>query len=218
MAGDHGATTKLSPGPDKDSSLDPEKYTAPFIDGTMYLGAQDDDVMIRIMDKVKDRQRLDRTHEALSDDRKRVRIEVTLQGSAPNLLGITDVPSLRSMKITSLKRRFFQFKLPTFSQRTLIRTGADLMHNTREIWRAQTYLASGITGLMAMENARNTYRKTLRSDLRKTKRAVKRAEPRKWSGTRLAPALVSWAGLNQKVDAAFRQLEKRERTAWKEWR
>ncbi|WP_207099692.1 hypothetical protein [Paracoccus shandongensis] len=216
-----GVTTKkLSPGRDKDSTglsrLVPENHDAPFIDGTMYLGARDDDVMIRIMDKVKDRQRPDLTYDALSDNRKRVRIEVTLKGSAPFLLGITDVPSLRRMKITSIKKRFFQFKIPTFSRRTPIRTGADLMHNAREVWRAQTYLRAGIGGLMTMEKAGDAYRKTLLPDLRKTRRTLKRLGPRKWGGKRLAPALVSWTGLNQKVDAAIRQLDKREKTAWKE--
>lgn len=212
-------TVKLSPEPDMDgtdlSRMVPENHVVPFVDATMYLGAKDgDDVMIRIMDKVKDKQRPDGSFDALPDDRKRVRIEATLKGIALLSLGITDVPSLRRMKITSIKKRYFQFRLPTFAQPKPT-SAADVMHNTKEGWRARTFLRSGITALMAMDAASADYRQTLLPGLTKTLRARKSSVSRTSAGKRLAAAFVSWEGLNRKVDAAFQQLNKREETAWR---
>ena len=74
---------RLAPGPNMDDlsrcRTIPENHHIPFVDGTMYLGAKDDAVMIRLMDKVKDRQRPDGTCEQLDADRRRVRIEVSLK-------------------------------------------------------------------------------------------------------------------------------------------
>lgn len=212
-------TMKLSPEPDMDSTdlsrMVPENHVVPFVDATMYIGARDDDdVMIRIMDKVKDKQRRDGSFDALPDDRKRVRIEATLKGLALLSLGVTDLPSLRRMKITSIKKRYFQFRLPTFEQPKPA-SAADVMHNTKEVWRARAFLRSGITGLMAMDAASADYRQTLLPGLTRTLRAMKSSDARTSAGKRLAPAFVSWEGMNKKVDAAFQQLNKREETAWR---
>ena len=212
-------TVKLSPEPGMDSTdlsrLVPDNHVVPFVDATMYIGARDDDdVMIRIMDKVKDKQRPDGTFDALPDDRKRVRIEARLKGIALLPLGITDVPSLRRMKITSIKKRYFQFRLPTFAQ-SKPTSAADVMHNTKEVCRARAFLRSGITALMAMDAASADYRQTLLPGLTNTLRARKSSGARASAGKRLAAAFVSWDGLNRKVDAAFQQLHKREETAWR---
>lgn len=212
-------TVKLSPEPGLDSTdlsrMVPDNHVVPFVDATMYIGARDDDdVMIRIMDKVKDKQHPDGTFDALPDDQKRVRIEARLKGIALLPLGITDVPSLRRMKITSIKKRYFQFRLPTFAQPKST-SAADVMHNTKEVWRARAFLRSGITALMAMDAASADYMQTLRPGLTKTLRARKSSGARASAGRRLAAAFVSWEGLNRKVDAAFQQLHKREETAWR---
>lgn len=196
------------------NAIVPEHHLPPVIDGTMYIGAKGDEVMIRIMDKVKDKQHPDGTFDALTDQQKRTRIEVALKGIELPALGITDVPSLPRMKITSIKKRYFQFRLPTFSHRSVISSGADVMRNTKKVWCARTYLRSGIVGLMAMDAASDAFRRAELPRVRPTLKMLTPRMPRIWGGTRLAADFVSWEELNQKVDVAFRQLEKRERTAW----
>lgn len=198
------------------SALVPGHHRAPFVDGTMYLGARDgDDVMIRIMDKVKDRQRPDGTFDDLPGDQKRVRIEATLKGIELLTLGITDVPSLRRTKLASMKKRYFQFRLPSFSSDDSSRGAANVMRNAKQVWRARTYLRTGIVGLMAMDREAAELRKTMLPGLRRTMRAQKQVKQRTWVGKRLEPSFVSWEEMNRKVDVAFRQLVKREQTAWK---
>lgn len=217
------AVLKLTPKPEEAGTgccpSDPDNHTAPFINGTMYLGRRDGDVMVRVMDKVKDKQRPDGTFEDLADENKRVRIEVTLRGIELIALGIMGIPSLRRMKVASLKKRFFQFRLPAFQVTSSIRSVSEGVQNYREARRAQTYLTSGVVGLGAMETAISKCRRRDRpaqlAALRKQARNMGLTLHPRRRKPRLAPALVSWVEMNRRVDIAFRQLEAREKTAWK---
>jgi hypothetical protein len=210
-------TITLSPEPEKDdtklSGSVPENHQNPSIDGTMYVGAKDDDVMIRVMDKVVDRQRPDGTRDVLTDDRKRVRVEVTLKGKELEKVGISDIASLDRLNLTKFQKRYFQFMLPTFSRRTKPTTGADALHNMQQEWRARTYLRSGITGLTAMDMASARNRKAMKPGMQKVLRRMNMSSARTWAGKRLAPPVVSWATMNKKVNLALRDLMKREVTA-----
>ena len=55
--------------------LRPENHRPAFVDGTMYFGDRDnDDVMIRVMDKVRDVQNREKgTYKIISETEKRVR-------------------------------------------------------------------------------------------------------------------------------------------------
>lgn len=154
---EEGDVIKLIPRPEEvGTSLcpsNPHNHTAPFIDGTMYLGRRDGDFMIRVMDKVNDKLRPDGTFEYLTDERRRVRLEVTLRGRDFLHMGITDVPSLQQLKVASLKKRFFPFRLPAFQVTSPVRTRGDGIQNFREARRAQTYLTNGAIFLMAMDMA-----------------------------------------------------------------
>ncbi|MBL4927779.1 hypothetical protein [Fuscibacter oryzae] len=209
----------LMMGPETDGTIfcrsSSENHVPAFIDGTMYLGARDEDVMIRIMDKVIDQQNPNGKHTILSDDRKRVRIEVTLKGEEPQRMGITDIPSLRQLKMATFQKEYFQFKLPTFLDVTQIGTAKDLIHRTRETWRADTYLKTGVIGLMVMDAVTTLRRKKMKDGVRKTLRAMNKSTRNPAPDARLAPAFLSWDELNQKVNVAFQQQEKREQTAWK---
>lgn len=209
-------TITLSPAPEEDdtalSRSVPDNHAIPAIDGTMYLGAKGDDVMIRLMDKVVDRQRPDGTRDVLADDRKRVRVEVTLKGKELEKVDITDIASLDQLDLVRFQKRYFQFMLPTFSRRSRPATGVDILHNARQDWRARTYLRSGVTGLNTMDAASAKFRKTMKPDLRKMLRRMNRTTGRIWAGKRLA-AVVSWAAMNRKVNVALRDLMKREKTA-----
>lgn len=209
---------KLSPGPEMDGSEKsrsvPENHMMPVIDGTMYLGPKDGAVMIRVMDKVIDGQRPDGTFIALKDDRKRVRVEVAVTGTELFALGLTDIASLKRLKLTTMQKRYFQFRLPTFSERLALKTGADVLHNTKQMWRARTYLRSGVTGLMAMDAATALHQKKMKRGIQKTLRTLNLVQGRMWAGKRLAAPFVSWNVMNRKVHLALRDLEKREMTAW----
>lgn len=87
-------------------AVDPDHYRAPAIDGTLYLGAKSEDLMIRVMEKVIDGQRPDGTFIALTDEQKRVRIEATLKGPELLALGVTDIASLRQISPQALHRHF----------------------------------------------------------------------------------------------------------------
>lgn len=216
------AVVKLTPKPEeagtRSCASNPDNHHAPFIDGTMYLGRRDGDFMLRVMDKVKDKQRPDGTVEHLTDERRRVRIEVTLRGGELLRLGITDVPSLRRLKVSALKKRFFQFRLPAFQVTLPVRRVSDSVQNFFEARRAQTYLRTGVIGLVAMDLATTECR---RRD-RPAQLAAQRKQLQSMGLTlhprsrkpRLEPALVSWTEMNRKVDVAFRKLEDREDTAW----
>jgi hypothetical protein len=217
------AVVKLAPKPEeagtKSCALNPHNHRSPFIDGTMYLGRRDGAFMIRVMDKVKDRQRPDGSFEDLCGERRRVRIEVTLRGSELLYLGITDVPSLRRLKVAALKKRFFQFRLPAFQVTSPVRKASEATWNFFEARRAQTFLMNGVIGLTAMDMALAECR---RRD-RPTQLAAQRKQLQNMGLTlrprsrkpRLEPALVSWTEMNRRVDVAFRKLEDREDTAWK---
>lgn len=217
------AVVKLAPKPEeagtKSCASNPHNHRSPFIDGTMYLGRQNGDFMIRVMDKVKDTQRPDGTVEHLTDERRRVRTEVTLRGGELLRLRITDVPSLRQLKVSALKKRFFQFRLPAFQVTSPVRKAREATRNFFEARRAQTYLTNGVIGLTAMDMAL--------AECRRRDRPAQLAAQRKQLRTmgltlrprsrkpRLEPALVSWTEMNRRVDVAFRQLEDREETAWR---
>ncbi len=220
---EEGDVIKLIPRPEEvGTSLcpsNPHNHTAPFIDGTMYLGRRDGDFMIRVMDKVKDKQRPDGTFEYLTDERRRVRIEVTLRGGELLRLGITDLPSLRRLKVSALKKRFFQFRLPAFQVTSPVRKASEATRNFFEARRAQTYLTDGVIGLTVMDMA-------LAESRRRNRPAQLAAQRKQFQNMgltlhprsrkpRLEPALVSWTEMNRKVDVAFRKLEDREETAWK---
>ena len=210
-------TITLSPAPEEDdtglSRSVPDNHTIPAIDGTMYLGAKGDDVMIRLMDKVVDRQRPDGTRDVLADDRKRVRVEVTLKGKELEKVGITDITSLDRLNLTKFQKRYFQFMLPTFSRRGKPVTGVDALRNTQQEWRARTYLRSGVTGLMAMDAVSARHRKAMTPGMQKVLRRMNLTTARTWAGKRLAPPVISWAAMNRKVNVALRDLMKREKTA-----
>lgn len=211
-------TFKLSPGPEMDLNgnrrTDPSQHDVPAIDGTMLLGAKDDEVMIRVMDKVIDRQRPDGSHLRLTESEKRVRIEATLRGGELTAVGLTSVSSLERFRFMSVQKRYFCFKLPSFNPRYPISKGVDLAHNREQMLRAETYLRAGITGLMVRETVMDVRRAQVRRQVNRMMKAMGRPAP-KHLAARRAPAFVSYEGLNRRVVIALQHLDKREQTAWK---
>lgn len=197
------------------SALTPDAHEIPPMDATMYLGAKADDLMIRLMDKVVDTQHPDGSFTDLTEDRKRVRVEATLRGVELLAISVTDIASLKALRTSRLQKRYFQFRLPTFSTRTQIRTASDVLQIEKQRWRAKTWLRAGLVGLMAMDRASETFLKTQKRDMAQAARRIKGPAPRVFAGERLADAFVAWDEMNHKVNGALTALEKREGTAWK---
>jgi hypothetical protein len=195
----------------------PQRYRSPAIDGTMYLGAEDDDMMIKLMDKIIDTQHVNGTFVDLQDNRKRVRVEVTLQGEEPARIGLTDLASLEDFKFTRLQGEYFQFKLPTFvvddGSASSTRSIAKAMHQTN---RKIVFQKAGTVGLMVMDAARKRWRAsemsnigTILSMMDLKKKETKRV------GTGTTEALTSYNALNKKMALALRDLGHREARAFK---
>ena len=214
-------TFKLSPGPEMDLNGDrrtaPEQHMVPVLDGTMLLGAKDDRVMIRVMDKVIDRQRPDGTHLRLTENEKRVRIEATLRGIELAAAGLMMMSSLHRFRFIAVQKRYFRFKLPTFNPRQPISKGVDLAHNRDQALRAETYLRAGITGLMVRETVMDVRRAQVRRQVNRALKAMGRPA-QKHQAARRAPAFVSYEDMNRRVVIALQHLDKREQTAWKRMR
>lgn len=189
-----------------------EHHRAPFVDGTMYLGARDDEVMLRLMEKIKDRQRLDGSYDDLDEPSKRVRIEVTLKGSELLSIGVTDIASLRHLKLTTMQGRYFQFKLPTFKHDPA-RGLSGALQAFQEEERARVFHATGVMGLSVMDSAVALQRRRSWPGVRKNLKSMNRKGQRT-QVPRLAAPFVAYEWLNKKVSLALRNLHKREDRSW----
>jgi hypothetical protein len=213
------ATMKLSPSPKMDrkakTRLHPDNHRIPFLDGTMYLGARDDDVMIRVMDKIKDKQKPDQSFDLLSDAEKRVRIEVTLQGGELPKIGVTTVMSLRNLNLSRFQGDYFKFMMPTFrAPKPAHLRGANAAALAEwQALRARTYLRSGVTGLMSMDDWATLSEEEavpmIRIYLKQIGRDPKTAKPK-----RLARPFLAHSELNSKVGSALINLNRKQETAW----
>ncbi len=88
-----------------------------------------------------------------------------------------------------------------------------MLRNTQQDWRVRTYLNAGVTGLMGMDAAVDKHRKKIQPGVQKVLRRMNLTPARTWAGKRLSAPVVSWAAMNKKVNAALRDLMKREATA-----
>ena len=122
---------------------------------------------------------------------------------------------MRRFKFKTLQKRYFQFKLPTFSQRQKPLTGADVIQNTKQRWSALTYLKPGTTGLMAMDATTELNHASMMRGVQKALPSMNMVKARTRARTRLLAPFVSWDVMNRMVHLAFRHLEMREMTAWK---
>lgn len=193
-----------------------EDHMAPFTDGTMYIGARDADIMIRLQDKLIDRQnRPAGTHVDLTESEKRVRIEVTLQGGALLKAGILALRDLKFFSFARLQGSFFQFMLPTFEARSS--TGSSILAVTRHFvdpCRARAFLKSGMLGLQTMDVERRICREQMRARSRSDLRARGLTIRRQRSGSGRNFDYVAYDALNRSVATAFRHLQQREANAW----
>jgi hypothetical protein len=196
--------------------LHPENHCPPWIDGTLYLGARDDDVMIRVMDKVVDRQNAGaKTFKALDDTEKRARIEVTLRNDALSNLGVDTLGDLKHFSFGRLQRMFFPFKLPTFQVEVRSEmANAEMINAEKERRRAACFLSSGVVGLRARDDAFEQFRSSMTPQLRKDCRDRGRSFSSRRPGSGPAGTFAAYSELNRCASNALMKLEERERRAW----
>lgn len=133
---------------------------APYA-STYYLGEQNDPhTMWRIQNKAVDRQnKTIGTWQELTDEEKRIRIEVTLGPDGCKEAGLADFNRLAEFNFTGLQKSFFQFRLPTFatyphgSLNSSSRPVAAVKERVEET-RKQRFFNAGVLGLQIREDAR----------------------------------------------------------------
>ncbi|THV23054.1 hypothetical protein [Peteryoungia ipomoeae] len=133
---------------------------APYA-STYYLGEEDDPhAMWRIQNKTLDKQnKATGTRQELTEEEKRIRIEVTLGPDGCKEAGLADFDGLAEFNFTGLQKNFFQFRLPTFgtyppgSLKSSSRPVAAVKERVEET-RKQRFLNAGVLGLQIREDAR----------------------------------------------------------------
>ena len=133
---------------------------APYA-STYYLGEQNDPhAMWRIQNKTVDKQnKATGTRRELTEEEKRIRIEVTLGPDGCKEAGLADFNLLGEFNFTGLQKSFFQFRLPTFatyphgSLKCSSRPVAAVKERVEET-RKQRFLNAGVLGLQIREDAR----------------------------------------------------------------
>jgi hypothetical protein len=185
-------------------------------DATFYLGARHEPAMVKLMDKVVDRQnRKAGTFADLRDGEKRVRIEVTLRRVELASLGISEVADLQRFSYASLQGGYFQFKLPTFqdvcSQEISVLAAA---RRAREKWRLARFLSTGIIGLMVRRHGEDRFRARHLPEMKRQfqRDGIKMRRNRRGVGP--TGTMVAYAELNRLVSDALWGLARRERAVW----
>ncbi|MCB1470665.1 MAG: hypothetical protein KDK08_26725 [Rhizobiaceae bacterium] len=188
------------------------------LDSTLSLGAVHDPVMVKLMDKVIDRQnRTAGTYDQLGDNDKRVRIEVTLNNQELLALGIKEVADLRRYTYVSLQGRCFQFKLPTFIElKCMGAASSTAVKRELEERRLKRFLSTGVVGLLFRQHSERVNRSIHLPELKRQFRMDGRKMTRNRRGGGANGTFVAYERLNRVVSDALWGLAKRERTAWKE--
>jgi hypothetical protein len=189
--------------------LDPTKDRPATIGSTYYVGAKGTRSSWRTMIKLLDKQNIATgTREVLPEEKKRVRIEVTIDKNELDEMGILTIKDLARFKFQRFHGRYFKFVLPTFP---------DLAHEPEEkrklfleqLWntRLQRFLNAGVVGLEAWDEAwlrkkRQTRKESLESDLPLTRTSMMVGN---------SSSLLDYNELTRKVIQALRHIDGRMR-------
>jgi len=189
--------------------LDPAKDKPAAIDSTYYAGAEGSRCAWRTMIKLLDKQNIGTgTREVLPEDKKRVRIEVTIDEHELDEMGIRTIEDLAGFRFQRFHGRYFKFVLPTFPDLALRpKDRMTLPLEQLRQKRLQRFLNAGVVGLEAWDEAWRRKKKQTRKDTLK-------------SGIPLAPtsimagdssSLLDYNELTRKVIQALRHIDDRMR-------
>ncbi|MDK1488640.1 hypothetical protein QN219_00995 [Sinorhizobium sp. 7-81] len=128
-------------------------------DSTYYVGERDDPrTFWRIQNKVFDKQnKAAGIRDELPEDKKRVRIEVTLGHVGCREIGLIKFSDLKILPSTRLQKGFFRFMKPTFA---IVRPGGARPNSAAvkrkvEEFRRERFLNAGVLGLQIGEDAKH---------------------------------------------------------------
>lgn len=173
--------------------------------------------MIKLMDKVVDRQHRDvGTWIELEEEDRRVRIEVTLQCDELWKIGIAELNDFQDFSFTPIQGRYFQFKLPTFApEPTNPKSPVDSARFGLEQFCIDKFLSTGSIGLQARRYALEQRRTELWPAIRHSARKESRKLLRNRRGTGPVGTFVAYEEMNKKIREALVHLTRREEKAWR---
>ncbi len=129
---------------------------------TYYVRERDDPrAFWRIQNKVLDKQnKAAGTRDELPEDRKRVRIEVTLGREGCREIGLERLTDLEKLGIARLQKSFFQLMKPTFPiiSPSTVRATSTAVKRKVEEYRRERFLNAGVLGLQIREDAKEELR------------------------------------------------------------
>lgn len=173
------------------AALDLARHTQPTIDSTVYYGAKDADVMVRIQNKVTDRRR-EHHVEKLSAGERRARIEVTLWGAALEHVGLERADDLSVFKFESLRKQIFGFAGVAVPRKLL-----------RRLLPVRVFERSGVHGLERYLRASSKRSARLRRGWRREEHRRLPARRQVLGGVVKLPAFEK---LHKRTDDALRRL------------
>jgi len=187
--------------------LDPGKDRPATIDSTYYAGAKGTRSSWRTMIKLLDKQNIATgTREVLPEEKKRVRVEVTINEDELTEMGIRTIRDLASFKFQRFQGSYFTFVLPTFPDLACQPEGSQPLKQLRER-RLQRFLNAGAVGMEAWDEAwrrkkKQMRKETLKSDLPLVKTSIM---------TGNSSSLMDYNELTRKVIYALRDIDPRMR-------
>ena len=173
------------------------------VNTTFYVGAKDSGLlMMRVMDKIIDRQKRDGTCDLLEPHECRSRIEVELRREILQDLGLDTVDDLYGFKFGKLRANLFDFAIPTFAfdERKVLAAGLPAARRKLEL---TVFERSGILGLTHMQKAGLVHRNLIRA--RRLASGLS-AGPRVRNGFGANGFSLDYVELNRAVDGAFADL------------
>lgn len=207
---------------ESDESLDIGDRMTPGLDrpalygSTYYVGERDDPrAFWRIQNKALDKQnKTAGTRDELPDDKKRIRIEVTLGQEGCREIGLENFNDLETLMITRLQKGFFQFMKPSFA---IVRPGSARPRSAAvkrkvEEYRRERFLNAGVLGLQIREDAREELRALHLPGIKKWHRTRGgKMPPRARTGVGPYGTMVVYEDLARVVERALAGLQRRVR-------
>lgn len=176
------------------------------VNTTIYIGGLNaGPLMMRVMDKVIDRQKRGGGFDLLEPDQRRSRIEVELRREELNVLGLNKIDDLYGFKFGKLRADLFDFAIPTFAfdERKVLAAGITA---ARRILELAVFERSGVLGLTHMQKAGLVHRNSTRA--RRLASGLS-AAPRVRNGFGRNGFSLDYVELNRAVDEAFAGLVRR---------
>ena len=116
------------------------------LDQTFYAGAQKAEARVRLMVKTSDRKRPGSNERLeLPPHKHRARIEVTLKGTALAEAGFTALHTVKPEAFRSLRRRYFDFRLPAFDAEEVAAFGLERRWDHADYQDLATFMLCGVS-------------------------------------------------------------------------